>query len=235
MLTPLGDKHRLFPALIAVFLTACASAPEQPSGVPESMSSTSGLATNSTIDHSGAAGDPAAHSDTMHSSDVLPPISVVIVPEETKLQYLNAVKLLENGAIEQAKSELEALEELVPEAAGIYANLGAIAEQQTDLAEARDYYNKALSLNPAQPLAVNNLSNILRREGRFMEASQLLETGLKRYPRSPELHYSLGVLLDLYLHEPQKALRHYRQYQSFANPPDEQVEQWIVDLERRVE
>jgi len=41
-------------------------------------------------------------------------------------------------------------------------------------------------------------------------------------------------LYDLYLHQSERALAHYREYQILSGSADKLVSKWIIDLERRV-
>ena len=52
----------------------------------------------------------------------------------------------------------------------------------------------------------------------------------QKYARA---HFNLAVLGELYLQDMNLALNHFRAYQNLQKLPDENVANWIVDLERR--
>ena len=54
------------------------------------------------------------------------------------------------------------------------------------------------------------------------------------FPRTYLENDNLGILYDLYLQQPAAALNHYRTYLELSPQPDNEVRDWVVDLERRV-
>ena len=47
-------------------------------------------------------------------------------------------------------------------------------------------------------------------------------------------YLNLGVLCDLYLQQPQRALEAYERYLSLAGTPDEKVNGWVTELKKRL-
>lgn len=93
----------------------------------------------------------------------------------------------------------------------------------------------ALTQNsPGLAAAHNNLGVIYRRSGRFKEAEQQYNAALSANGDSRDAHLNLGILYDIYLQQPAKALEHYERYQQLSTEPDEDVALWITDLERRL-
>ena len=45
---------------------------------------------------------------------------------------------------------------------------------------------------------------------------------------------NLGVLCDLYLRQPQRALEAYERYLTLAGTPDEKVSGWVTELKKRL-
>ncbi|WP_372965533.1 tetratricopeptide repeat protein [Marinobacter sp.] len=122
-----------------------------------------------------------------------------------------------------------------PEQAAIWSRKGKTAHEQGDIEGAIQAWQQAVELNPADSVTVNNLALVLKGQHRFHEAADLLEKGVKASPSTSELHYNLAVISELYLLDLEKALMHYKRYQSLAIDEDKSVTGWIADLERRLE
>ncbi|WP_228257278.1 hypothetical protein [Marinobacter sp. NP-4(2019)] len=84
-------------------------------------------------------------------------------------------------------------------------------------------------------VAINNQALALKEQGRFREAAGLLRTGIDSSPETPELHYNLAVISELYLLDLKAALLHYHHYRELSGSEDKQVAGWIADLERRLQ
>jgi Flp pilus assembly protein TadD len=109
----------------------------------------------------------------------------------------------------------------------------AITEQ--DWNRAIEAYRAVLELDPHDAVAVNNLALLLREKGRFREAATLLQEGIDYSPQTPELHYNLAVIAELYLLDLELALAHYRRFRELTEQEGPLVAGWIADLERRLE
>nr|WP_297402516.1 tetratricopeptide repeat protein [uncultured Marinobacter sp.] len=121
-----------------------------------------------------------------------------------------------------------------PEQARIHAQQGVVAHEAGRTADAIAAWQRAVALNPADAITVNNLALLLKEQKRFAEAVDLLEKGLRHSPEVAELHYNLAVIAELYLLDLESALAHYRRYQALAGRDDTVVAGWIADLERRL-
>ncbi|MBO6850109.1 MAG: tetratricopeptide repeat protein [Marinobacter sp.] len=91
------------------------------------------------------------------------------------------------------------------------------------------------SLDPQAVVALNNRALSLKDEGEFREAARLLRSGVEASPDTPELHYNLAVIAELYLLDLETALAHYRRYRELTGDDDRQVAGWMADLERRLQ
>lgn len=81
---------------------------------------------------------------------------------------------------------------------------------------------------------INNQALSLKEQSRFREAATLLRSGIESAPETPELHYNLAVISELYLLDLEAALVHYRRYRELSGSEDKRVAGWIADLERRL-
>lgn len=84
-------------------------------------------------------------------------------------------------------------------------------------------------------VAINNQALSLKERDRFREAAKLLRSGIEASPATPELHYNLAVISELYLLDLKAALLHYRRYRELSGTEDKRVAGWIADLERRLQ
>ncbi len=57
---------------------------------------------------------------------------------------------------------------------------------------------------------------------------------LELQPDYADAHLNLGILLELYLQQPQAALEHYARYHQLEGDQDKRVNLWITDLKRRL-
>lgn len=143
--------------------------------------------------------------------------------------------MLVAGNPEAARSLLAGVRAERPDAAEVTARLGWVAQQLGNINDARALYREAIQQDPGEVMAVNNLALLLQEDGAFREAQLLLQKGLEVSGNSPELHYNLATLSEIYLLDLEAALRHYRRYQELAKSDDNEVAGWIRDLERRVD
>lgn len=156
------------------------------------------------------------------------------VPPEARKGMEIARQAYAAGEFETAASELQELTVNWPELSGLWLNLGIVQGRAGDGAAAEESLRQAIAANDNNVFAWNQLAALLRDAGRFDEAEQNYRAALQRWPAYGDAHRNLGILYDLYLQQPQKALEHYRTAQELREEPDRQLAGWIVDLERRL-
>lgn len=153
--------------------------------------------------------------------------------KEQVAEVERARQAMENGQLETARDILQGLVNQNPEHPDVQANLGIVRKALGNEEAAKTHFSKALQASPGHAVAANNLALMKQKAGDFREARQLLEQAIERNPKADKLHYNLAVLCELYLMDLDKALTHYRRYQSLQSEPDPKVAGWITDLERR--
>ena len=139
-----------------------------------------------------------------------------------------------DGNLAQAEAELIKLTEAWPKLSGLWLNLGIVQQRADKTQAAEQSLRQAIEVNDNNVFAWNQLAALLRDVGRFDQARQSYEAALQRWPDYGDAHRNLGILYDLYLHQPDKALPHYRAAQAALEEPDKQLAGWIVELERRL-
>jgi tetratricopeptide (TPR) repeat protein len=155
------------------------------------------------------------------------------VPAQAAEQYADALKLMKAGRATDAELELKQLTVAYPEFAGPQLNLGLLYLQGSRLPEAEAAFKRALERNPASAVAGNELGIVERKLGKFTEAEAAYQRTIATEPNYAPAYLNLGVLYDLYLAEPQKALEQFEHYIQLAGE-NKQVAGWVVELRKRV-
>jgi len=112
-------------------------------------------------------------------------------------------------------------------------NLGLLYLRDSRLPEAEAAFKAALGQKPTDVVAGNELGIALRRLGKFSEAEAAYQRTIAADPNYAPAHLNLGVLYDLYLAQPQKALEEFERYLEIAGE-NKQVAGWVVELRKRV-
>ena len=146
--------------------------------------------------------------------------------------YMMAVNSYKNGNLKTAETMFLAMTQTHPELAGPRANLGMIYNTQGESGKAEVAFNQALTLKSDMPEVYNQLAILQRNKGEFNKALQSYQAGLKVAPDNPNLLINLGILYDLYLNQPQEALKLWQRYKAISGE-DKQVDTWIADINQR--
>ena len=88
-------------------------------------------------------------------------------------------------------------------------------------------------VTPSNPVAGDELGIVERKLGKFSEAEAAYLRAISAEPNYAPAHLNLGVLYDLYLAEPQKALEQFERYIEIAGE-NKQVAGWVIELRKRV-
>ena len=155
------------------------------------------------------------------------------IPERAAQQYADALKLMRGGRTSDAELEFKQLAVAYPQFAGPEANLGLVYLQSSRLTDAEAAFKAALDRNPANAMAANELGIVERKMGKFTEAESAYERSIASAPDYAPAYLNLGVLYDLYLSQPQKALDQFEHYLQLAGE-NKQVAGWVVELRKRV-
>lgn len=148
--------------------------------------------------------------------------------------YRKALVLMRSGHYAPAIPVLRKFSETNADLAGPHINLGIAYQKTGDSDAALQALDRAITINATNATAHLQRGIALREQGKFEAAQAAYTQALKLQPDYALAHRNIGILHDLYLHQPGRALTHYRQYLEFTSEPDQAVEGWIVDLQRRV-
>ena len=153
-------------------------------------------------------------------------------PGRVIAQYEHALVAMQDGNDDRAIQRLEVFIEQYPQYAGPYVNLGIVYARNDRTEEAEQMFQRAIEVNPGYAAAYNELGILHRQDGRFEEAVSAYRRAIKADSKYTLAYLNLGVLYDLYQRQPQQALEYYERF--VALEQDEQVERWIVELQRRI-
>jgi len=179
-----------------------------------------------------AASAPAAAADAKTPS-IFAPASTGPIAPATQRAYDDALALMRAGHAADAERGFRALAQSNPELAGPHANLGVIARNAGHLPEAVSELEKAVTLAPGLAVAWNQLGLAYRQSGEFTKARDAYDHAIAIDPNYASAVLNLGVLDDLYLAEPAKALELYTRYLALTPAGDPVVTKWVADVRNR--
>lgn len=152
---------------------------------------------------------------------------------DVRLDYQDALILLEQGRLDEGIHLLEAVAAETPELSAPRIDLGVAHHRAGNLEAAEQHLAAAIALNSEHPTAYNELGIVYRKLGRFAEARTAYESALDIYPGFHFARRNLAVLCDLYLVDRECALANYEAYMQTV-PSDEEAAMWIADLRTRL-
>ncbi len=155
------------------------------------------------------------------------------MPARAAQQYAQALNLMRSGRNGDAELEFKELALAYPEFAGPHVNLGLLYMRESRYSEAEGAFKAALERNPNNAVAENELGIAERKLGKFTEAEAAYQRTIAIDPNYAPAYLNLGVLYDLYLAEPQKALEQFEHYLALAGE-NKKVAGWVIELRKRV-
>lgn len=149
-------------------------------------------------------------------------------------EYRRALHALKSGDLDTAVSQFSTMTKKYPLLSGPVVNHGIALRKQGKLKEAKALLQDALFKKFSNPYLLNELGAINRDLGHFKQAKQAYLSAIRIDNNYPTAHFNLGVLADLYLHDPELALEQFTVYQSLQEEPNKKVKGWMKEIERRV-
>ena len=232
---------------VLALLAGCHSAPVQPPRAPATVSPASAApasaasgtsqskpanlngGTQAANSPAGAAGTAAAPVNAASSA----PIDSTPIPPRAAQQYSQALQMMKSNRRTDAELEFKQLTVAYPQYAGPQLNLGLLYLNDSRLPEAEAAFKAALQTAPSSAIAGDELGIVERKLGKFAESEAAYLRAIAAEPNYAPAHLNLGVLYDLYMAEPQKALEQFERYIEVAGE-NKQVSGWVIELRKRV-
>lgn len=163
------------------------------------------------------------------------------IPAEATRQFESAVALMNSNDMAGAEQAFRAISTAYPTYSGALLNLGILQAKAGKLDVAEQSLQGAIERN-ASAAAFNQLGIVYRRLGRFKDADAAYQQALQIDPAYANAHLNLGVLCDLYLRQPERALESYERYLQLATTPNDEgaakvttkVTGWVTELKARL-
>jgi len=156
----------------------------------------------------------------------------IAIHPSVEQDFQEALALLKAKKYAQAITLLESIVRTENRVTAPFVNLGIAYMRIGEMEKAEQNLLKAVSLDPAHPIANNELGLLYRKTGRFAMARNVYEKTLKIYPDFLPVRKNLAILCDIYLGDLDCALS---QFQKLAEelPEDEKLKIWIAELKAR--
>ena len=156
------------------------------------------------------------------------------MPPEAVQQFDNAVAMVTAGNLGAAENAFRSLSSAYPSYSGPLVNLGILQAKAGRLDDAEKTFKSALERKADSAPAHNQLGIVYRKQGRFQESDAAYTRAVQIDPTYANAYLNLGVLCDLYLQQPQRALEAFERYLSLTSAPDEKVSSWVKELKVRL-
>ena len=210
----------LLPVVAGVLLAACSSGPPRPTEEPpEPVTSASPAAGKA-----GAPGTPGA-------PGAAPPVPVEVTARG-KADFDRAVGFMRAGNTTEAELEFKQVALQFPQLSSPYVNLGILYRKSGRLDQSEAALKTAVERNGASAVAWTELGATQRMRGEFPDAAASYEKAIADDPNFAPAYRNLGVVTDLYLSDPERALTAFEKYKELTGE-EKPVSGWIAELRVR--
>jgi len=201
--------------LAATFLlAACGSAP------PAKPTEASSAPVTASAGKSGAAGSAAGA------------VPNVPVTARGKADFERAVGFMRSGNNTEAELEFKQVALQFPQLSTPYVNLGILYRKSGRLEQSEDALKTAVERNGGSAVAWTELGATQRLRGEFPNAAASYEKAISDDPNFAPAYRNLGVVSDLYLGDPERALTAFERYKELTGE-EKPVSGWIAELRAR--
>ena len=204
------------PAILALLLAGCGSAP------PAKPTEASSEPVTPSAGKPGATALGAA------------PGAVPNVPVTArgKADFDRAVGFMRSGNNTEAELEFKQVALQFPQLSAPYVNLGILYRKAGRLEQSEDALKTAVERNDGSAVAWTELGATQRLRGEFPNAAASYEKAIADDPNFAPAYRNLGVVSDLYLGDPERALTAFERYKELTGE-EKPVSGWIAELRAR--
>ena len=154
---------------------------------------------------------------------------------DVKTRYKSALEQMRQGRLKEAEETLEQIVKESPDLSGPKTNLGIIYAKTNRRDDAISAFSKAAAANPGNVVAHNWLGTLYTEGKDYSRAEQSYLKALAADRDYPPALLNLGILYDLHLPQPQKALEYYKKYKTEADDSESlKLNVWIAALEEKL-
>ena len=155
------------------------------------------------------------------------------VPVAARADFDRAVNYMRAGNNAQAEGAFKQVALAYPQFAAPLVNLAILQRNEGRLEEAENTLKSAVARENGSAVAWTELGATQRMRGEFKEAASSYEQAIAANPRYAPAWRNLGVVSDLYLNDPNRALKAFEQYKELTGE-DKPVSGWIAELRQRL-
>jgi Flp pilus assembly protein TadD len=217
------------PAMVALLLAACGSAP------PAKPTEASSEPVTASAGKSGAAtpGAKASAAGLTGAAGAAPgAVPNVPVTARGKADFERAVGFMRSGNNTEAELEFKQVALQFPQLSSPYVNLGILYRKSGRLEQSEDALKTAVERNDGSAVAWTELGATQRLRGEFPSAAASYEKAIADDPNFAPAYRNLGVVSDLYLGDPERALTAFEHYKELTGE-EKPVSGWIAELRVR--
>jgi tetratricopeptide (TPR) repeat protein len=155
------------------------------------------------------------------------------VPPAATADFDRAVESMRAGNDAEAELGFKQVALQYPQFAAPLVNVAILERKAGQLEQAEDTLKSAVSRESGSAVAWTELGATQRMRGEFTKAAASYEQAIAADPRYAPAWRNLGVLEDLYLEDPNRALKSFEQYKQLTGE-EKPVSGWIAELRQRL-
>ena len=141
--------------------------------------------------------------------------------------------MMRSGNATEAELEFKQISVTYPQLSAPYVNLGILFRKGGQLEQSEAALQTAVERNGASAVAWTELGATQRLRGKFQEAAASYEKAIAADPNYAAAYRNLGVVSDLYLADPERALTAFQRYKELTGE-EKPVSGWIAELRQRL-
>jgi tetratricopeptide (TPR) repeat protein len=155
------------------------------------------------------------------------------VPPAARADFQRAVNFMRSGNLSEAELGFKQVSLQYPQFAAPLVNLAILQRKAGQLEEAEKTLKSAIARESGSAVAWTELGVTQRLRGEFKEAAASYEQAIAADEHYAPAWRNLGVVCDLYLDDPQRALKAFEQYKQLTGE-EKPVNGWIAELRQRL-
>jgi tetratricopeptide (TPR) repeat protein len=215
--------------IVVALLSACSSTPTQKAPPPTER----GRFPAVDPDAPKTAGAPAAKAPAGATT----PAPLTAVPgaplaPRAKADFDRAIGAMRGGNSTEAELEFKQMTLAYPQLAAPYVNLGILYRKANQLEQSEQALKNAVQRNSTSAIGWTELGATQCLRGEFADSAASDEKAIAADPNYAPAYRNLGVVSDLYLGDPERALSALERYKELTGE-DRPVTSWIAELRQR--